>query len=115
MYPHVIDPVVSSAVRSLQRDQRLPIWLSLPQLSEATILEYAKYLSEDIGYRTPGTREHALADEWMTKKAYQLKEECERVVAAQPGRKLQCEVWRQEGSGSHRYVILSTSSVFYVS
>jgi hypothetical protein len=26
-------------------------------------------------------------------------------VASQPGRKLQCEVWRQEGSGSHRYVL----------
>ncbi|KAG2046912.1 hypothetical protein BDR06DRAFT_964563 [Suillus hirtellus] len=80
---------------------------SLPQLSEATILQYAKYLSEDIGYRTPGTREHALADAWMTEKAYQLKEECERVVAAQPGRKLQCEVWRQEGSGSHRFDMMA--------
>jgi hypothetical protein len=100
---------------TITRTTRYDPITSLPQLSEATILEYAKYLSEDIGYRTPGTREHALADEWMTKKAYQLKEECERVVAAQPGRKLQCEVWRQEGSGSHRYVILSTSSVFYVS
>lgn len=78
---------------------------SLPQLSEATILQYAKHLSEDIGYRTPGTREHALADVWMTEKAFQLQEECQRVVASQPGRKLQCEVWRQEGSGSHRYVI----------
>ncbi|KAG0704570.1 hypothetical protein DFH29DRAFT_873615 [Suillus ampliporus] len=83
---------------------------SLPTLilSETTILEYAKCLSEDIGYRTPGTREHALADAWMTQKAYQLKEGCKRVVAAQPGRKLQCEVWTQEGSGrSSRYVNLS--------
>ncbi|KAG0704555.1 hypothetical protein DFH29DRAFT_910837 [Suillus ampliporus] len=87
-------------------DQYDPI-TSLPQLSETTILEYAKYLSEDIGYRTPGTREHALADAWMTQKAYQLKEECERVVAAQPGRKLECEVWRQEGSGSHRFDMMA--------
>ncbi|OAX34407.1 hypothetical protein K503DRAFT_774591 [Rhizopogon vinicolor AM-OR11-026] len=87
-------------------DQYDPI-TSLPQLSEATILEYAKYLSEDIGYRTPGTREHAIADAWMTEKAYQLKEECERVVATQPGRKLQCEVWRQEGNGSHRFDMMS--------
>ncbi|KAG1845888.1 hypothetical protein DFJ58DRAFT_664100 [Suillus subalutaceus] len=79
----------------------------LPQLSEATILQYAKYLSEDIGFRTPGTREHALADAWMTEKAYQLKEECERVITAQPGRKLQCEVWRQEGSGSHRFDMMA--------
>ncbi|KAG2143750.1 uncharacterized protein EDB93DRAFT_1088015 [Suillus bovinus] len=87
-------------------DQYDPV-TSLPQLSEATILQYAKYLSEDIGYRTPGTREHALADAWMTEKAYQLKEECERVVATQPGRKLQCEVWRQEGSGSHRFDMMA--------
>lgn len=87
-------------------DQYNPI-TSLPQLSEATILQYAKHLSEDIGYRTPGTREHALADVWMTEKAFQLQEECERVVASQPGRKLQCEVWRQEGSGSHRFDMMA--------
>lgn len=87
-------------------DQYNPI-TSLPQLSEATILQYAKHLSEDIGYRTPGTREHALADVWMTEKAFQLQAECERVVASQPGRKLQCEVWRQEGSGSHRFDMMA--------
>lgn len=87
-------------------DQYNPITF-LPQLSEATILQYAKHLSEDIGYRTPGTREHALADVWMTEKAFQLQEECERVVASQPGRKLQCEVWRQEGSGSHRFDMMA--------
>lgn len=87
-------------------DQYDPV-TSLPQLSEATILQYAKYLSEDIGYRTPGTREHALADLWMTEKAFQLKEECDRVVAAHPGRKLECEVWRQEGNGSHRFDMMA--------
>lgn len=74
----------------------------LPQISETQILSHAKTLSEDIGYRTVGTREHALGDAWMVKQAEDLKRQCEEVVKAYPDRKLQCEVWRQEGSGSHR-------------
>ncbi|KAI0741328.1 hypothetical protein C8Q80DRAFT_1221427 [Daedaleopsis nitida] len=77
---------------------------SLPQISEARILAHAKYLSEDIGYRTVGTREHALGDAWMLKQAEALRTECEAVVRAHPSeRKLQCEVWHQQGSGSHRF------------
>ncbi|KAI0718042.1 hypothetical protein C8T65DRAFT_706971 [Cerioporus squamosus] len=76
---------------------------SLPQVSEAQILGYAKYLSEDIGYRTVGTREHALGDAWMLQQAEALRSECEAVVRAHPERKLQCEVWHQQGSGSHRF------------
>lgn len=34
----------------------------LPQISETQILAYTRHLSEDIGYRTVGTSEHALAD-----------------------------------------------------
>jgi hypothetical protein len=75
---------------------------SLPQISETQILSYAKTLSEDIGYRTVGTREHALGDAWMVKQAQDLQRQCEEVVNANPSRHLQCEVWRQEGSGSHR-------------
>ena len=74
----------------------------VPQLSERAILEHAKYLSEDIGYRTVGTREHALADAWMLKKAEELKTLCEDIVRKEPGRKLQCEVDRQTGNGEHR-------------
>ncbi|KAH7923703.1 hypothetical protein BV22DRAFT_1068281 [Leucogyrophana mollusca] len=80
---------------------------SLPRISEPTILDYAKYLSEDIGYRTPGTREHALADEWMTNKAHALKAECDRIVNQQTRRKLECEVWRQQGNGSHRFDMMN--------
>ncbi|RPD64072.1 hypothetical protein L226DRAFT_544758 [Lentinus tigrinus ALCF2SS1-7] len=76
---------------------------SLPQLSEAQILGHAKYLSEDIGYRTVGTREHALGDAWVLQQAEALRSECEAVVRAHPERKLQCEVWHQQGSGSHRF------------
>lgn len=78
-----------------------PITL-LPQISESTVLGYAKYLSEDIGYRTVGTREHALGDAWMVEQVERLKEECERIVREDKERVLECEIWRQDGSGSHR-------------
>lgn len=73
----------------------------LPQISEANILGVAKYLSEDIGFRTVGTFEHALADTWMVQRAEEMQKECERIVV-ETGRKLECEVWHQQGSGSHR-------------
>ena len=69
----------------------------LPQISESKILGYAKYLSEDIGYRTVGTKEHAIADAWLLKETQLIAEQCPEG--------LECEVWRQSGSGSHRYVI----------
>ncbi|TCD69495.1 hypothetical protein EIP91_007425 [Steccherinum ochraceum] len=79
---------------------------SLPQISESQILAHARYLSEDIGYRTVGTREHALGDAWMVQQAEELQRQCEEIVKAYPRRRLQCETWRQEGSGSHRFDIL---------
>ncbi|GBE89509.1 Putative endoplasmic reticulum metallopeptidase [Sparassis crispa] len=75
----------------------------LPQISEANALAHAKYLSEDIGYRTVGTREHALGDAWMLQQAELLHAQCEEVLRVHPGRRLQCEVWHQQGSGSHRF------------
>ncbi|GLB41442.1 putative peptide hydrolase [Lyophyllum shimeji] len=78
----------------------------LPQISEARIRAFAKYLSEDIGYRTVGTQEHALADKWMVEQAEAVRRNCEEVVAA-TGRKLECEVWHQEGSGSHRFDMMN--------
>ncbi|KAI5980796.1 hypothetical protein EDD15DRAFT_2186218 [Pisolithus albus] len=81
---------------------------SLPHPSESTILFYAKYLSEDIGYRTPGTRQHAQADAWWYDKVQEIGELCRRAVEKEPGRKLECNVWRQQGSGSHRFDIMST-------
>ncbi|KAG9308049.1 hypothetical protein JVU11DRAFT_12616 [Chiua virens] len=79
----------------------------LPHPSEAIILSYAKFLSEDIGYRTPGTREHAEADAWMVVKAEEVRRLCEEIVIKEKGRKLECEVWRQEGSGSHRFDMMN--------
>ncbi|KAH9928451.1 uncharacterized protein BXZ73DRAFT_48526 [Epithele typhae] len=76
---------------------------SLPQISEAQILAHAKYLSEDIGYRTVGTAEHALGDAWMVAQAEKVRAQCDDAVRAVPGRKLECEVWHQRGSGHHRF------------
>ncbi|KZO92928.1 hypothetical protein CALVIDRAFT_540603 [Calocera viscosa TUFC12733] len=75
-----------------------------PQLSEHRMLDIARHLSEDIGYRTVGTREHALADGWMSEQLADLKTLCD-AEAAVDGRELECEVWRQEGSGKHRFDI----------
>ncbi|KAF7968545.1 hypothetical protein HWV62_30167 [Athelia sp. TMB] len=75
----------------------------LPQISESAILGHARHLSETIGYRTVGTREHALGDAWMVDQAAALKTQCDALVAASPHRALECEVWRQEGNGSHRF------------
>ena len=74
----------------------------LPQISESRILGVAKTLSEDVGYRIVGTREHAIADKWMVQAAEHVKQNCQRIIN-KTGRKLECEVWRQEGNGSHRY------------
>ncbi|TFK64946.1 hypothetical protein BDN72DRAFT_846164 [Pluteus cervinus] len=78
------------------------------QISEARILSFAKYLSEDIGYRTVGTYEHAIADAWMTREAESVKRRCEEVVKqlkeeTGKDRNLECEFWRQEGNGNHRF------------
>lgn len=73
----------------------------LAQISEANILNVAKHLSENIGYRTVGTREHAVADEWMSTTLEQLGKECRADGLGH------CDVWRQVGSGSHRYMLHS--------
>jgi hypothetical protein len=97
---------------TLRTHYALPTPLSSPvdihgraQISEAAILGYAKYLSEEIGYRTVGTVEHARADRWMVEKAEAFKRECEEVVK-KSARKLECEVWHQRGSGYHRHALL---------
>ena len=66
------------------------------------MLAHAKYLSEDIGFRTVGTREHALGDQYVYDQAKLIQQTCEEALKMAPTRKLECEVWRQEGSGTHR-------------
>ncbi|KAG8969548.1 hypothetical protein FRC03_001987 [Tulasnella sp. 419] len=83
----------------------------LPQLSETAMLAHAQHLSETIGYRTVGTREHAMGDKYVLEQAELIQRQCEDVVlrAANIGktRRLQCEVWRQEGSGTHRFDMMN--------
>ncbi|KAJ7056182.1 hypothetical protein C8F01DRAFT_1029694 [Mycena amicta] len=102
--------LVAAPLIALQHIQYLPepldavidLSTGLPQISERIILNVAQHLSEDIGFRTVGTLEHALADRWMFGLAKEMVEKCE-TVARESGRKLQCEVWRQQGSGTHRF------------
>ncbi|KIJ43580.1 hypothetical protein M422DRAFT_229023 [Sphaerobolus stellatus SS14] len=77
------------------------------RLSEAHMLDVAKHLSETIGYRTVGTKEHAEGDAWMVEQVKLLKKECDNIVKnVHSGRHLECEIWRQEGSGKHRFDIM---------
>ena len=76
-------------------------------IAEIAILDKVRQLSEDIGYRTVGTREHVLGEQWMLKEVEALKAHCDNLVkkSSHPTiRHLECEVDRQEGSGTHRYV-----------
>ncbi|KAF7291994.1 Peptide hydrolase [Mycena indigotica] len=101
----IISPLISLRnIRTLPEPQEALIDAKsgLPQISEALILSTAKHLSEDIGYRTVGTREHAVADAWMYDLAKEMSEDCNK-LARESGRKLECEVWRQQGSGTHRF------------
>ncbi|KAG8734211.1 hypothetical protein FRC10_011815 [Ceratobasidium sp. 414] len=75
----------------------------LPQPSEAQILAHVRALSEDIGFRTVGTKEHAEGEAWLLAQVEKLREQCVEAVRSTSGRKLECEVWRQQGSGTHRF------------
>ncbi|CAE6508946.1 unnamed protein product [Rhizoctonia solani] len=79
----------------------------LPQISESQILSHVRVLSEEIGFRTVGTKEHALGDAWLLDQVKKLRDQCEEAVNQTPGRKLECEVWRQQGSGTHRFDMMN--------
>lgn len=93
-------PLLSASLTNHRRYVHRPI-------AEKAVLEKVRQLSEDIGYRTVGTREHALGEQWMLNEVEALKAHCDELVKrsspAAP-RHLECEVDRQEGSGTHRYV-----------
>jgi len=77
-----------------------------PQISEKKILGDTKTLSETIGYRIVGTKEHARGDDWGVMKVKELKRTCDSVIARAKEEKrnirLECEWDRQQGSGTHR-------------
>lgn len=81
-----------------------------PQISEGRILEHVSELTDphSIGFRTVGTKEHALGDAWAVRQVQNLAALCESVKATAEleGRKvdLECEWDRQQGSGTHKYV-----------
>ncbi|KAF8315143.1 hypothetical protein DL93DRAFT_2166855 [Clavulina sp. PMI_390] len=74
----------------------------LPQLSETNILRNTRHLSEGIGYRIPGTLEHALGEEWLLQELATLKAHCDK-LASVADRSIECEMQRQQGSGTHRF------------
>jgi len=88
-------------------DSRINPVTNLPQLSEERILNISRYLSEDIGFRTPGTFEHAQGEAWLYEQALLAQQECQR-IAKDSGRQLECEIWWQKGNGSHRCALKGT-------
>lgn len=79
-----------------------------PQISEARILGHVAELTDPsvIGFRTVGTKAHALGDAWTVEQAKALVMLCDKVKAeaSAQGRKvdLECEWDRQQGSGTHK-------------
>ncbi|EJU00467.1 hypothetical protein DACRYDRAFT_16916 [Dacryopinax primogenitus] len=97
-------PVICDSLPEPIIEQYHPL-TGTPQLSEHHILNTARYLSESIGYRTVGTREHALADVWMSEQLQEVQSLCEEEASRRRERGeggVECEIWRQEGSGKHR-------------
>lgn len=62
------------------------------QPSEANVLSHVRAL-EEIGYRTVGTKEAALGEEYVLAQARALQSKCDVLL---------CEVWEQIGSGYHQ-------------
>jgi hypothetical protein len=83
-----------------------------PQISEHRILSHVADLSdpEKIGFRTVGTKEHAAGDAWAVDQVKELVRLCDDVkaTASMMGRSvdLVCEWDRQQGSGTHKLVII---------
>jgi hypothetical protein len=79
-----------------------------PQISEARILSHVAELTDPniIGYRTVGTRAHALGDAWAVEQVKALVSLCDTIKAqaSAEGRTvdLECEWDRQQGSGTHK-------------
>ncbi|WWC62230.1 uncharacterized protein I303_104826 [Kwoniella dejecticola CBS 10117] len=70
-----------------------------PQPSESLILGHIESL-ENIGYRTVGTRESVLGEQYVVDEVMKLLDQCEGSEV------LRCESWTQQGSGFHSFDIL---------
>lgn len=87
--------------------------------SELKALEYISVLSEDIGYRIVGTREHVRAEKWLEGVVKQYEGwhttvlddgEAEDVNATRTNGQgdTQVEVWTQIDDGAHRFDFMSS-------
>ncbi|KAH8105695.1 hypothetical protein DFH11DRAFT_1833939 [Phellopilus nigrolimitatus] len=79
---------------------------SLTSLRSLSDHEYdAAHASQLSGHAMLEHRWLVRADTWMLGQAHALKALCD-AVRTEPRRQLECEVWHQQGSGSHRFEIL---------
>ncbi|KAL7413564.1 hypothetical protein BDY24DRAFT_388928 [Mrakia frigida] len=82
-----------------------PVWegfnkeTGAPQFSERLALGHVQAL-EDCGFRIVGTKEHAAGRDYVYGVVQGLQRECEGVEG------MECEVWWQQGDGSHKFAIL---------
>ncbi|KAL7420634.1 hypothetical protein Q5752_004585 [Cryptotrichosporon argae] len=70
-----------------------------PQPSEEVVLEHIGAL-ETIGFRTVGTHEAVLGEQYVAGQVGLIKERCDA------GGVLRCEVWVQRGSGYHAFSLI---------
>ncbi|CCA75676.1 hypothetical protein PIIN_09666, partial [Serendipita indica DSM 11827] len=84
-----------------------------PQLSEARILSMVAELTDPykVGFRTVGSREHALGDAWAVDQVQGLTALCDHVKSRAKTRgdtvDIECEWDRQQGSGTHKFDIMN--------
>lgn len=72
-----------------------------PQPAESNVLRHIGEL-ERIGYRTVGSPEAVLGEDYVIAEVEKLDKMCK----SQKGAKLDCDVWVQSGTGYHSYVQL---------
>jgi hypothetical protein len=91
--------------------------LSTPaHFSELVALEHISVLSDQIGYRIVGTRQHVEAEQWVESivKQYEgwhhtVEQDSDGLNATgDPRGDTQVEVWTQIGDGSHRFDFMSS-------
>jgi hypothetical protein len=81
--------------------------------SEVTALEHISVLSDKIGYRIVGTKQHVEAEKWVESVVKQYEGWHSTVengnATANPRGDTQVEVWTQIGDGSHRFDFMDAS------
>ncbi|KAE9386618.1 hypothetical protein BT96DRAFT_1026164 [Gymnopus androsaceus JB14] len=93
------------------RQQRLgfipSILLLSPVLIGVPLYSYREHVY--IGYRTTGTFEHARGEDWLWDQVSQVKHSCDELVSRSSNQSgLECEIWHQKGSSSHRFDMMGS-------